>query len=188
MNKRKRCPWPGTNLLMIEYHDKEWGVVLHDDQKLFEFLVLDAFQAGLSWEIVLNKRHNFTKAFGNYNLKKISKFSSRELKRLLADKGIIRNRMKILATIENARRFQEVQKEFGSFDKFIWQFVKGKAKKNKFKTLAQLPAETRESEQMSKALKMRGFKFVGPTICYAFMQATGMVNDHLVSCFRYNQV
>jgi DNA-3-methyladenine glycosylase I len=184
----QRCSWPNNNPLMIKYHDEEWGIPLHNDRKLFEFMVLDSFQAGLSWEIILKKRDNFRKVFSNFNPVKIAKYTNKNVKRLLADKGIIRNRLKITATINNAKRFLEVQKEFGSFDKYIWQFVNGKTIKNKFKFLSQLPAKTKESDSMSKDLKSRGFKFVGSTICYAFMQAAGMVNDHLISCFRYKQV
>ncbi len=184
----ERCEWPGKNPLMIEYHDKEWGVPLHDDQKLFEFLVLDAFQAGLSWEIVLNKRKGFSKAFHKFNVKKIAKYDEKDVERLMNDAGIIRNRMKILATITNAQRFLEVQKEFGSFDNYIWQFTNFKAIKNKFRSLKELPAKSKESDAMSEDLKKRGFKFVGSTICYAFMQAAGMVNDHIITCFRYKNI
>lgn len=173
---------------MIAYHDKEWGVSVHDDRLLFEYLVLDAFQAGLSWSTVLNKRENFKKAFSNFDHKKISKYGDKEVGALLENEGIIRNRMKIEATLNNAQRFGEIQKEFGSFDKYIWQFVGGKTKKNSWKKDSDIPAKTEESDLMSKDLKNRGFKFVGSTICYAFMQASGMVNDHVVDCFRYRQV
>lgn len=173
---------------MIEYHDKEWGVPVHDDRKIFEFLVLESMQAGLSWEIVLKKRENFRQAFDNFNLARIAIYTEEDVTRLLADSGIIRNRLKILATINNAKRFSEVQKEFGSFDKHIWEFVGGKPIKNKFKKLSEIPSKTEISDTMSKDLKKRGFKFLGSTICYAHMQATGMVNDHLVSCFRYREV
>ena len=183
-----RCAWGTNNPLMIKYHDEEWGVPVHDDRKLFEFLVLDGFQAGVSWSIVLNKQKNFRKAFHNFNARRIAKFTAKDVRRLLADPGIIRNRLKIQAAINNAQRFLEIQKEFGSFDKYIWQFVGGKPKKNKFKTIRQIPATSKESDAMSKDLKERGFKFVGSTICYAFMQASGMVNDHTTDCFRYNQV
>ncbi len=182
-----RCAWGTNNPLMIQYHDEEWGVPVHDDRKLFEFLVLDGFQAGVSWSIVLNKRANFRKAFHNFNARKIAKYTAQDVKRLLADAGIIRNRLKILAAINNAQRFLAVQKEFGSFDKYIWQFVGGKPKKNRFKSLKQIPATSKESDAMSKDLKARGFKFVGSTICYAFMQAAGMVNDHTTDCFRHKQ-
>ena len=172
-----RCAWGTNNPLMIKYHDEEWGVPVHDDRKLFEFLVLDGFQAGVSWSIVLNKQKNFRKAFHNFNARRIAKYTAKDVRHLLADPGIIRNRLKIQATINNAQRFLEVQKEFGSFDKYIWQFVGGKPKKNKFKTIKQIPAMSTESDAMSKDLKERGFKFVGSTICYAFMQAAGMVKN-----------
>ncbi len=173
---------------MIEYHDTEWGVPVHDDRKLFEFMVLDAFQAGLSWSIVLKKRENFRKALSNFEYVKIAKYNQKKIDRLIADPGIIRNKLKITATITNAKAFLKIQKEFGSFDKYVWSFTSGKTIKNKWKTLAQIPVSTKESDVMSKDLKTRGFKFVGSTICYAFMQAAGMVNDHLVSCFRYREV
>ncbi len=184
----RRCPWPEGNEQMARYHDTEWGVPLHDDRKLFEFLVLDAFQAGLSWAIVLKKREGFRKAFDSFDARKVAKYDARKVKALLADAGIIRNRMKIEATIANARAFLVVQREFGSFDRYIWQFTGGKSKKNRWRTLKQLPAHSPESDAMSKDLKARGFRFVGSTICYAFMQAAGMVNDHLVGCFRYREV
>lgn len=183
---KKRCAWPGDNPLMMEYHDKEWGVPVHDDKKLFEFIVLDSFQAGLSWSTILNKRENFRKAFNNFDFNKIVKYDSKKVAKLLKDEGIIRNRLKISATITNAIAFKKVQKEFGTFDKYIWQFVKGKTIVNKRKSIKQIPANSKESDTMSKDLKQRGFKFVGTTICYAFMQAAGMVNDHTVDCFRYN--
>ncbi len=184
----KRCAWPTGDPQMIEYHDTEWGTPVHDDRKLFEFLVLDAFQAGVSWSIVLHKRKNFRKALHNFNYKRIAKYDQRDVRRLLGDAGIIRNRLKIQSTISNAQCFMAVQKEFGSFDKYIWQFVGGKTIDNKCKTLKDIPATSKESDAMSKDLKARGFKFVGSTICYAFMQAAGMVNDHTVDCFRYKQV
>ena len=187
-NKLTRCEWPGNNELSINYHDKEWGVPLHDDNSLFEYLILDTFQAGLSWQTILNKRKNFQKAFHNFNAKKISKYSEKDKSRLLNDSGIIRNKLKINASIINAQKFLEVQKEFGSFDKYIWQFTNYKTIHNKFRTLSNLPSKTEESEKMSEDLKKRGFKFCGPTICYAFMQATGMVNDHTINCFRYKEV
>ena len=173
---------------MIRYHDTEWGVPLHDDRKLFEFLVLDAFQAGLSWAIVLRKRDAFRKAFDNFDPRKVAKYDGQRVKALLADAGIIRNRMKIEATIANARSFLAVQREFGSFDRYIWQFTGGNTRKNRWRTLKQLPGRSEESDAMSKDLKERGFRFVGSTICYAFMQAAGMVNDHLLGCFRYHEV
>jgi DNA-3-methyladenine glycosylase I len=184
----RRCPWPEGNEQMVRYHDSEWGVPLHNDRKLFEFLVLDAFQAGLSWAIVLKKRDGFRKAFDNFDPRKVAKYDGRKVRALLADVGIIRNRMKIEATIANAREFLLVQREFGSFDRYIWQFVGGRPRKNNRRTLKQLPAHSAESDAMSKDLKERGFRFVGSTICYAFMQAAGMVNDHLVDCFRYRGV
>ncbi len=184
----RRCPWPEGNEQMIRYHDTEWGVPLHDDRKLFEFLVLDAFQAGLSWAIVLKKREGFSRAFDDFDPRKVAKYDGRKVKALLADAGIIRNRMKIDATIANARAFLLVQHEYGSFDRYIWQFTGGKTKRNRWRTLKQLPARSPESDAMSKDLKARGFRFVGSTICYAFMQAAGMVNDHLVGCFRHAEV
>lgn len=183
-----RCPWPSDDRLMIEYHDTEWGVPVHDDKKHFEFLVLDAFQAGLNWRTILYKRKNFQKAFSNFNYKRIAKYTDDDFERLMNDAGIIRNRAKITATINNAQRFMEVQKEFGSFDSYIWQFTKGKTKHNRWKALKEMPAKTVESDAMSKDLKARGFKFVGSTICYAYMQAAGMVNDHLTTCFRYKEL
>lgn len=184
----KDCTWPSTNPLMIEYHDKEWGVPLHDDRKLFEFIILDAFQAGLSWNTILNKRKNFENAFDNFDAVKISKYTEKKFDSLMNDAGIIRNRLKIQSTITNAKAFLLVQKEFGSFDKYIWQFTGGKTKINKWKSLKEMPARSAESDAMSKDLLKHGFKFVGSTICYAFMQAAGMVNDHIVSCTRYKEV
>lgn len=184
----KRCEWSSHNPLMIRYHDEEWGVPVHDDRKLFEFLILDGFQAGVSWSIVLNKRKNFRKAFHHFNPRKIAKYGAADTRRLLNDAGIIRNRLKIAAAITNARCFLAVQKEFGSFDKYIWQFVGGKPIVNKWKSLRDIPATSPESDAMSKALKARGFKFVGSTICYAFMQAAGLVQDHVTSCFRYRDL
>ena len=182
---KNRCPWPKEDELMIKYHDEEWGVPLHDDKKLFEFFVLDAFQAGLSWKTVLHKRENFRKAFANYDVKKIAKFDEAKIQKLLSDEGIIRNKLKITSTIENAKEFIRVQKEFGSFDTYIWQFVGNKTIVNKWKSLSDIPASTKESDVMSKELKKRGFKFVGSTICYSFMQAAGLVNDHMTTCPRY---
>lgn len=184
----ERCEWVGSDPLMIEYHDKEWGVPVHDDTRLFEFLVLDAMQAGLSWKTVLNKRENFRKAFDNYNVKKIAKFEKNKIEELLSDKGIIRNRMKINAAIKNATFFIDVQKEFGNFDTYIWQFVGGKTIKNSWKKLSAIPPNSPESDTMSKDMKKRRFSFVGSTICYAFMQAAGLVNDHTTDCFRYHEV
>ena len=178
----KQCPWPGDDALMIQYHDEEWGVPLHDDQKLFEFLVLDAFQAGLSWKTILHRRENFRKAFANFDYKKVAKFDEAKEAALLQNEGIIRNKLKVKGTIVNAIKFLEVQKEFGSFDKYIWQFTNGKTIDGKRKDRSEVPATSPESDAMSKDLKKRGFKFVGSTICYAFMQASGMINDHLLSC------
>jgi len=185
--ENKDCTWPSNNPLMIKYHDKEWGVPLHDDRKLFEFIILDAFQAGLSWNTIINKRKNFVKAFDNFNAVKISKYNEKKYETLMNDAGIIRNKLKIQSTITNAKAFIQIQKEFGSFDKYIWQFTGGKTIVNKWKTLKELPAKTKESDAMSKDLLKHGFKFVGSTICYAFMQAAGMVNDHIVSCSRYKE-
>jgi len=187
-SKKRTCEWPGSNPLMKKYHDKEWGVPLHDDQKIFEFLILEGAQAGLSWQTVLNKRENYRKAFHNFNVKKIANYTEKDIKRLLGNPGIIRNRLKIKSTILNAQKFLEVQKEFGSFDKYIWQFTSHKTINHKFKTIGEIPARTPESDAMSHDLKKRGFKFVGSTICYAHMQATGMVNDHIISCHRYNEI
>ncbi len=183
-----RCAWGSSNPLMIEYHDTEWGVPLHDEQRLFEFLILEGMQAGLSWNTILNKRENFRRAFAEFDVEKVARFGKREINRLLQDAGIIRNRLKIEAAINNAQRFIEVQKEFGSFDAYIWGFVNGKPIKNAFKSLKELPAKTPLSDAISKDLKQRGFKFVGSTIIYAHLQATGMVNDHTVGCFRYEEV
>ena len=185
---KTRCEWSGSDPVLIEYHDKEWGVPLHDDRKLFEFLVLDAAQAGLSWLLILKKRENYRKAFSNYDAGKIARYDARKVEALLNNPGIVRNRLKIQSAIENARGFLQVQKEFGSFDKFIWQFTGGRTIKNSWKTMNQVPAKTAESDAMSRELKRRGFRFVGSTICYAFMQAAGMVNDHVVTCFRYKRV
>ena len=173
---------------MIAYHDEEWGVPLHDDRKLFEFLVLDAFQAGLSWRTILHKRENFRLAFDDFDAQLIARYKKRKIGQLLENAGIVRNRMKIEAAVGNAKAFLRVQSEYGSFDSYIWQFVGGQPKQNRRKSLKRLPASTPDSDRMSKDLKERGFKFVGTTICYAFMQAAGMVNDHLVQCFRYEEV
>ena len=170
------------------YHDEEWGVPVHDDQTIFEFLVLESAQAGLSWRTILRKRENYRKAFAGFDPKKIAKFTARDVKRLLNDSGIVRNRLKIVSTINNAKRFLEVQKEFGSFSEYIWGFVGGRPKKNKWKSSKQVPAKTPEAEVLSKDLKKRGFKFLGPTVVYAHMQAAGMVNDHTTDCFRYREV
>ena len=183
-----RCSWAGEDPLMIEYHDKEWGVPVHDDKLLFEFLVLESAQAGLSWITVLRKRENYRKAFDNFDPAKIARYDEKKIEELLNNPGIIRNRRKIMATVDNAQAVLEIQKEFGDFDSYIWQFVGGKPIQNELKCLEDLPPFTVESEKMSKDLKKRGFKFVGPTICYAFMQAVGMVNDHVIDCFRYKEV
>ena len=173
---------------MRTYHDTEWGTPLHDDQKLFEALVLDGFQAGLSWSTILNKRDNFRKAFDNFDYKKITKYSSNKINALLSDQSIIRNRLKINAAITNAKAFLAIQKEFGSFDQYIWKFVDNKPIQNNFESFDQMPAKTDLSIEISKDLKKRGFKFIGPTIIYAFMQGVGMVNDHLIKCFRYAEL
>ena len=183
-----RCDWAEGHPLLAEYHDREWGVPVHDDRKLFEFLVLDAFQAGLSWLTILKKRENFRTAFDGFDPERICRYDERKVERLLRDSGIIRNRLKVAATVSNARCFLPVQEEFGSFDRYIWQVTGGRTRVNAFENQDRIPARTRESEAMSRSLRKRGFRFVGPTICYAFMQAAGMVNDHLTGCFRYSQV
>ncbi len=183
-----RCDWANSSQLMRDYHDREWGVPLYDDRGLFEFLVLEGFQAGLSWEIILKKREGFRKAFDRFDCVKIARYGEKKVEELLANSDIIRNRAKIESAVSNARAFLKVRIEFQSFDAFIWGLVGGKPRKNRWKKLRQIPAITPESELMSKELKKRGFKFVGPTVCYAFMQAVGMVNDHLVSCFRYLEI
>ena len=172
---------------MIEYHDKEWGVPVHDDRTLFEFLILEGAQAGLTWQTVLNKRENYRRAFDGFHADKIACYGKEDVNRLLTDAGIIRNRLKITSTIQNARAFLKIQKEFGTFDVYIWQFVGGKPVNHKIKTIKDIPTNTKESDVMSKDLIKRGFKFVGSTICYAFMQAIGMVNDHEIKCFRYKE-
>jgi DNA-3-methyladenine glycosylase I len=181
-----RCSWP-SNDLSILYHDREWGVPQHDDRVLFEFLILEGAQAGLSWDTILRKRENYRTAFDGFDAKKIARYDGRRAARLLRDEGIIRNRLKIASAIRNARAFLTVQKEFGAFDSYIWQFVGGKPLVNAWRLGQKIPARTEESDAMSKDLKKRGFNFVGSTICYAFMQATGMVNDHAVECFRYRK-
>jgi DNA-3-methyladenine glycosylase I len=184
----KRCSWCESDDLYISYHDKEWGTPVHDDNKHFEFLVLESFQAGLSWFTILRKRENFRKAFDGFNPKKVAKYDNKKIENLMKDAGIIRNRRKIEAAINNARRFLEVQKEFGSFDKYIWGFTKFKPKVNSWKRISQIPATTKLSDRISEDLKKRGFKFVGSTVIYAHLQAIGIVNDHIVSCFRYNEL
>jgi len=183
-----RCAWAGTDPLMVAYHDEEWGVPVHDDRKLFEFLVLDAFQAGLSWRTILHKRENFRAAFDDFDAERIAGYGEPERERLLADAGIVRNRMKVDATIGNAREFLRLQENHGSFDSWIWQFTDGRTKRNSWASLDDIPATTDESDAMSKALKAEGFRFVGSTICYAFMQAAGMINDHETGCFRHGEV
>lgn len=188
MRDKKRCAWSSGDERMIAYHDEEWGVPVHNERKWFEFLLLEGFQAGLSWSTILNKRSNFEKAYKNFDYKKIAKFTKLDIKRLMNDAGIIRNRLKIESSISNAKAFMQVQKELGSFDKYMWSFTKGKPIRNRIKTMSQIPASTSLSDTISKDLKKRGFRFVGTTIVYAHMQATGMVNDHVTSCFRYNKV
>jgi DNA-3-methyladenine glycosylase I len=183
-----RCSWCGEDALYLAYHDQEWGVPLHDDQKLFEFLILEGAQAGLSWLTILKKRDAYRKAYYQFDVEKVARFNSRSIERLLNNPGIVRNRLKIAASIDNARAFLEVQDEFGSFDKFIWQYVGHHPRQNRWRRLRNIPALTSESKQMSKDLQQRGFRFVGPTICYAFMQAVGMVNDHVTNCYRHKQV
>ena len=182
------CNWPSNDPLMIEYHDTEWGIPLHDDRKLFEFMVLDAFQAGLSWKTVLHKRENFRKAFDNFEPEVIANYSEDKIQLLLQDAGIIRNRAKVRGTVENARVFLRIKEEFDSFDKYIWQFTGGITIHNRLTSMAHTPVSSPQSDTMSKDLRKRGFKFAGTTICYAFMQAVGMVNDHVVDCFRYGEL
>jgi len=183
----ERCGWSTSDPLYQEYHDSEWGVPLHDDRKLFEMLILEGAQAGLSWITILKKRENYRKAFDKFDARKVSRYDARKKRELLGNAGIVRNRLKIDAAISNAKAFLAVQKEFGSFDKYLWQFVGGTPKRNRWKTLKDIPPKTAESDAMSKDLKKHGFRFVGSTICYAFMQATGMVNDHITRCFKHNQ-
>jgi len=184
----KRCEWADKNELEQSYHDNEWGVAIHDDRRLFEFLVLEGAQAGLSWSTILRKREGYRRAFDNFDARKISKYSEKAVSRLLTNSEIIRNRLKINATITNARAFLQVQKEFGSFDRYIWQFVNGGPIQNSWRKMTDIPSSTPESDAMSKDLSKRGFKFVGTTICYAFMQAVGMVNDHVIDCFRHEEL
>jgi len=185
--ERVRC-WETEDPLYLKYHDEEWGTPLHDDTKLFEFLVLEGFQAGVSWALILRKRENFRKAFDGFDPEKVSGYTEEDVERLMGDAGILRNRLKITSTISNAKRFLEVQEEFGSFDEYIWSFVDGKPIRSGLKSFEEMPAKTELSEALTKDLKRRGFKFVGPVICYSFMQAVGMVNDHLVHCFRYSEI
>lgn len=188
MKVTTRCRWAETDTFLREYHDKEWGVPVHDDPKLFEFLMLEGAQAGLNWLIILKKRSAFRVAFDGFDPRKIAEYSSVDIKKLLANREIIRNRLKISAAVTNARQFLTVQEEFGSFNHYIWQYVGYKPIKHRFRSLSSIPAKSKESDRMSEDLKNRGFKFVGSTICYAFMQAVGMVNDHTIHCFRYNEV
>jgi DNA-3-methyladenine glycosylase I len=182
-----RCEWAKSDL-MIHYHDREWGVPVHDDRTLFEFLILEGMQAGLSWETILKKRENYRQAFDNFDANKISRYNEQKIERLLNNPGIIRNRLKVRAGVQNAKSFLTVQKEFRSFDAYIWQFVDGNPIRNRWKSLKDIPATSPASDTMSKDLKRRGFKFCGSTICYAFMQAIGMVNDHVTGCFRYREI
>ena len=186
--REPRCGWATSDPLYIAYHDQEWGVPLHDDRKLFELLCLEGAQAGLSWSTILHKRENYLRAFNRFDPRKIARYDDAKIEALLEDPGIIRNRLKINAFIENAKAFLAIQKEFGSFDAYIWQFVGGKPKQNAWQTLQEIPATTAEAEAMSKDLKKRDLRFVGPTICYAFMQSSGMVQDHITSCFRYKEL
>ena len=184
-----RCAWAANGgTLYRKYHDSEWGAPVHHDRKLFEFLILEGAQAGLSWSTILNKRANYRLAYDNFDVRRIARYNASKVRRLLKDPGIVRNRLKIRASVSNAKAFLRVQKEFGSFDRYIWQFVGNRPRQNRRRRLKDIPARTKESDAMSKDLKKRGFKFVGSTICYAFMQAVGMVNDHTVNCFRYRQL
>ena len=185
---KPRCAWAGNDVLYQEYHDREWGVPLHDDQRLFEFLILEGAQAGLSWITILRKRENYRAAFDDFDAARIARYDADKIESLLQNAGIVRNRLKLEAAVINAQKFIEVQNEYGSFDTFIWQFVEGHPKQNKWRSSADVPARTPESDAMSKELKRRGFKFAGTTICYALMQATGMVNDHTTGCFRHAEL
>ena len=187
--EQKRCSWVNVdNALLVEYHDREWGVPNHDDRKHFEFLILEAAQAGLNWSIVLKKREGYRRAFSQFDPEKVARYTKAKIDKLVADPAIIRNRLKIESAVKNARALLAVQEEFGSFDKYAWRFVDGKPRQNSWKTLRQIPPATPESDALSRDLKQRGFKFVGPTVIYAHMQAVGMVNDHLVDCFRYRTI
>lgn len=185
---QKRCPWANSDPLYIAYHDKEWGVPEHDDRKLFEKLILEGFQAGLSWLTILKKRENFRRVFENFDPEKMAGFDQRKIQAVLADPGIVRNRLKIEAAVQNARAFLEVQNKYGSFDAYVWQFVDGRPIQNAWRRVEEIPAQSKKSRAMSQDMQKHGFKFVGPTICYAFMQSMGLVNDHLVDCFRYSQI
>jgi DNA-3-methyladenine glycosylase I len=185
---KKRCSWCEGNALQTVYHDREWGVPVHNDRRFFEFLILEGAQAGLSWDTILKKRENYRRAFAGFDPRKVARFTSQHTRALMKSPGIVRNRLKISSTISNAKAFLAVQREFGSFDRYIWRFVGGGPKHNRWRGMKQVPASTPESDAMSNDLKKRGFRFVGSTICYAFMQATGLVNDHLVTCFRYREI
>lgn len=184
----KRCGWAKGGQLMIDYHDKEWGVPAHNDRTLFEFLILEGAQAGLSWATILNKRQAYKRAYDDFDVRKVARYSDRKVQQLLGNPGIVRNKLKIAASIQNAQAFLRVQKDFGSFDAYVWTFVGGTPRRNAWTSARRIPARTKESDTMSLDLKKRGFRFVGPTICYAFMQAVGMVNDHTISCFRYREL
>jgi len=188
MKEKQRCVWPHNDSLMIKYHDEEWGVPLHDDRLLFEFLILEGAQAGLSWSTILKRRETYKKAFDDFDAEKIARYKEKKMMRLLQDPGIIRNKLKVNAAVGNAKAFLQVRKEYGSFNKYIWQFVGGKTIQSSWKLMKDIPVTTKESDAMSASLKKRGFKFVGSTICYAFMQAVGMVNDHTVDCFRFKML
>jgi DNA-3-methyladenine glycosylase I len=184
----KRCDWCGTEPIYVDYHDKEWGVPVHDDRMHFEMLILDGAQAGLSWITILKRRDSYREAFDNFDAVKVSRYDDKKVEKLLTNPGIIRNRLKVNSAVKNAQAFLKIQEEFGSFDDYIWQFVNHKTIQNKWKKMSELPAKTAESDAMSKDLKKRGFSFVGSTICYAYMQAAGMINDHITNCFRYKEV
>jgi len=188
MRTRKRCAWAGTDPLYVAYHDREWGVPVHRDRKLFEMLVLEGAQTGLSWSTILKKRDNYREAFCGFDPERVARFDRRKVARLLQDPGIVRNRAKVESTVRNARFFLEIREEFGTFNKFCWRFVDGRPKINRWRSLKSIPAQTEESRELSKELLARGMRFVGPTICYAFMQAVGMVNDHTIDCFRYEEL
>jgi len=188
MKQKTRCGWAGTDPLYVAYHDEEWGVPVHDDRLLFEFLILEGAQAGLSWITILRKRPAYRAAFDRFDPAKVARYDARRVQRLLSNPAIVRNRAKVASAVSNARGFLKVQEEFGSFDAYVWRFTDGRVRRNAWRTIKQIPPTTRESDAMSRDLKQRGFKFVGPTICYSHMQATGMVNDHLVSCFRHREV
>jgi DNA-3-methyladenine glycosylase I len=185
---KQRCGWVTADPLYLRYHDEEWGVPVHDDRRLFEFLILEGAQAGLSWITILRKRENYRRALARFDARKVARFGAHDLRRLLADPGIVRNRLKLTATVENARAFLRVQEDEGSFDRFVWPFTNGTTIQNRWRSLKDVPAETPAAKALSRALKQRGFRFVGPTICYAFMQAVGMVNDHVVTCFRHREL